>query len=94
MANNSHSEKKKENEANIAAVKAFRANHPINEIGTDYFDHKKKVYAALVQKTNAKYKEIARKQKAKRDLEKAMLRYAEQMKEKKINARMREDHDQ
>jgi hypothetical protein len=92
MANNTHGEKKAENEANIAAVRAFRANHPHSEFVEPEYVRKARVNKALVKKTDKKYREIARKQKQMRDLEKAILRYEEQQKTKKFNARLQKDH--
>jgi hypothetical protein len=74
MAHNTHETKKMENDLQAVAVKAFRQQHPVNEIGADHFEHKKAVYKRLVEKTDKKYRKIARKQKQKRDLEKTIRR--------------------
>jgi hypothetical protein len=81
--------KAEENAANMAAIRAFRANHPVNEFIEDEYVRRVRVYKALVERTDKKYRKLARKQKAKRELEAAIRRYEEQQKEKRFNEQMR-----
>jgi hypothetical protein len=90
LANVKNDARKLEDATQIASVKMFRSQHPRGAEQTidDYFSKRQKVYKSLVEKTDAKYKRIAKEQAAKRNLAKAIALAEAELKDRKLSQRV------